>query len=241
MRRWLPVLAVLAGLGSLISCKQSPPISHLEQGSRVETVEPSPKPVSISSPSIEPDPFTRYFVNSRAGWPEQALVRFAAQCKLDIKVVRPHYAQRSGEGWIPVNGLSDPRSSQGKLAAWTVTVWHTDDRALVELWTVGADPGDYSRDLYCFNKRKVTFADQVSWKIDMHKTRVRDTTWGFEERWRVGPNGDDVSTLRQFVDPYERPTKIPGVSPYSKDDVDNEGLEVLTWSDLILPDSLLNE
>ena len=239
MKQWFPILALLAGLGSAVSCKQIPQASQPAQTSQVKAVASGPKSGRIGSPSTDPNPFTRYIANAQANWPEPALVRLAAECKMDIETVSPRYALRLGMDWIPVDRLSDPRTDQGKHAFFMAAAWHTGDRALLELWTVGPDSSDYVRDLYCFEKRKVTLADHVIWQIDMKRTKSKDTTWGFEQRWRVVPKGDDVSTLRQFVDLYERPTKIPGVSPYPDDPVDDEGLEVLAWADLQLPDSLL--
>ena len=106
MRRWLPILALIAGLGSFISCKRAPdaqakPAVELPKPSAPAPKSPQPETVPTpaeTSAANEVDPFTRY---------------------LTVENAHGHFDERPVPGWSYVMQRKrvDQRSARGSSTA----------------------------------------------------------------------------------------------------------------------------
>jgi hypothetical protein len=120
-----------------------------------------------------------------------------------------------------------------------VAVRHAGEWILVEEWGMELDTGDYYRLLYCLDKSKVTLADSLTWSIALENDSSKDTGWGFESRWKLGPEGQFTTTSKQFVDLREKPIAEPDLESDRKQQLGQEGVGAFTWVDLGLPDALI--
>jgi hypothetical protein len=241
MRQWLPVLMVLAGLGSLISCKRSAAVST-SQGAvgalgalKVTAVAPK----RVGNPSVDPNPFDRYLVNTQANWPEPALMRFAGECKVDLDSISPRFAQRPSEKWIQVKDLSKALKDQETDFYGTAEVWNQGARSFVEQWGMELDTGDYYRLFYCIERKKVTLAESVSWRVGLNDDSSKDSGWGYDHAWKLGPDGKFATVQTSFVDLHERPMTAPKLDAETATGLNEEGVGAKTWTDLDLPNELL--
>lgn len=239
MKRWLPVLALLAGLGSFISCKH--PTTSIEHKPTSSTARTPANPLKrIGKPSTELNPFNRYLSDAKANWPEPALVRFAKECQVDLDATAPRYAQNPGEKWVLVKDLTHVQEDQETDFYHTVAVWHVDDRIMAEEWGMELDTGDYYRLYYCLEREKIILVDSVSWSIVLDNDSSKDTGWGYEHRWKLGTNGKFETTLRRFVNLQERPSAAPKLDEDTQKVLDEEGVRMQTWADLKYPSELLH-
>lgn len=153
MRRWLPILSVIAGLGSFVSCKRSPdahvkPAVEMPRPSIPTPKSPEPETVptaAATSGADQVDPFTRYLAVENAHGHQLALARFAAECGIDLATAKANYAQRPGDTWNIVSDLSKAKDDQETDFYGTVAVLHQSDLILVEWWGMELDTGDYYR------------------------------------------------------------------------------------------------
>jgi hypothetical protein len=242
MKRWLPVLVWIAGLGSFISCKPPAPVALPKPtnslGSSLQR-KPTKSPQRIGKPSTEQNPFGRYLADAKANWPEPALVRFASECQVDLDASNPRYAQEPGEKWVLVKDLSRVQEDQETDFYHTLAVWHAGDRMVTEEWGMELDTGDYHRMLFCMDRRKVKLVDSVSWRIAVEGDGSSDTSWGYEHRWKLGPSGQFETTFRGFVDLREQPMSAPKLDEGTRKSLDEENVGMTTWADLKYPDELL--
>ena len=238
MRHWLPVLVLLAGLGSLISCK-SPATRSIHSGPTGPLNVTAQAPRRIGTPSNDLNPFDRYLADAKTNWPEQALLRFASQCKVDLDATAPKFAQSPNDKWIPVKDFSGALKDQETDFYGTVEVWHQVDRVLVERWGMELDTGDYYRLLYCFEQKKTTLAESVSWSVEFNNDSSKDSGWGYDHRWKLGPGVEFVTTQKSFVDLHEQPMAAPKLDAETMKSLNDENMGVKTWADLELPDELL--
>jgi hypothetical protein len=197
-------------------------------------------PVRIGMPSTKLNPFDRYLANAIANWPEPALVRFAGECQIDLDSTVPLYTQEPGDKWIAVKDLSQAQSDQETDFYHTVAVWHSQNQIMTEEWGMELDTGDYYRLFYCFDQKKITLVDSVSWKIALENDPAKDTGWGYEHRWKLGQDGKFATTLKQFVDLREKPIASPQLDEETKEGLDAEDVGIHSWADLQLPDALLH-
>jgi len=193
----------------------------------------------MGKPSNKLNPFDRYLADSKANWPEPALVRFAEQCQVDLESGVPRYAQEPGEKWILVKDLTHALQDQKTDFYHTVAVWHLDDRILAEEWGMELDTGDYYRLFYCMESKKITLVDSVSWSISPDNDSSKDSGWGYEHRWKLGPNGKFETISRLFVDLREKPIAAPKLDADTLEGLKQEKIEPHTWADLELPNGLL--
>ena len=212
MRHFFPVLAILAGLGSSISSAQG---------------------------SSSSSPFDRYIQSTRAGHFEPALVRLAARCGFTLGQARVRFAERPGEVWKPVRRLPAARSDQQTDFFSTVAVWRTGNKAVVEIWWMNSEAGDETRTLYCLHDREILAGEEIQWASENeNEDGSTDPGWAYEVRWNVEKKKLFKATHEGFVDRNERPTAKPKLANYAPKTF---GLipEMLKWSDLKLPDFLL--
>jgi hypothetical protein len=239
MKNLLPVLALLAGLGSSISCKHpSPSATPTPINSTV--MKPINSPKRVGKPSTKLNPFDRYLANTKANWPEPALVRFAKECQVDQDATVPRYAQNPGEKWILVKDLTHAQEDQETDFYHTVAVWHIDDRIMTEEWGMELDTGDYYRLYYCLKRQRIILVDSVSWSIALDNDSSKDTGWGYEHRWKLETNGKFATVLHRFVDLQEKPIAHPTLDVETQKGLDEESVGIHSWADLKLPDGLLH-
>ncbi|HEY1253580.1 MAG TPA: hypothetical protein VGF01_02225 [Terracidiphilus sp.] len=238
MKRLLSVLALLAGLGSFISCKH--PVSNVTPKPASSSVnKPAILPKRMGKPSNKLNPFDRYLADTKANWPEPALVRFANMCQIDVDTFTPKYAQQPGEKWILVKDLSHAQEDQETDFYHTVAVWHTQNRILAEIWGMELDTGDYFRLFYCLENNKITLVDSVSWSISPEDNNSKNEGWGFEHSWKLASNGIFETIVRRFIDLREMPIAAPKLDAETQKGLDEEDVGTHYWADLKLPDGLL--
>jgi hypothetical protein len=214
MRRWIPILAVLAGLWSFF---------FIRQGNAQEI------------------PFDRYLAGLKTNRPEAALVQFAADCGVDVAKSVPRYAQSSSDRWILVKDLSKALKDQETDFYATLSVWHEADRIFVEQWGMELDTGTYGRQFICLQNRKILFAEGIDWTIPPisgKSQRASYPAWGYEQRWKVGIKGKWEKVSSRFVDAYEKPIKESSIAAEDRKDLDWKWA-VYTWRDLEFPSALL--
>ena len=240
MKRWLPVLVLSAGLGSLISCKHAAPSATKIMRASSSVGKAASPPARIGKPSTKLNPFDRYLTDTKANWPEPALVRFAGECQVDLDSTVPRYAQNAGKKWLVVKDLSHALEDQETDFYHTAAVWHSQDRVLAEVWGMELDSGDYYRLLYCVKGEKITFVDSVSWSISLENDSSKDTGWGFEHQWKLQPDGEFATASSRFVDLREQPISAPKLDADTQKGLDEESVGRHTWADLELPNRLLH-
>jgi hypothetical protein len=233
MKRWLPVLALLAGLGCSISCK------HLAPAASKTSEEPSKQvitPVQTESEAKTDDPFVRYLDDQKTNKLEPALKRFAGECGVDIHSIRPKYAVSAGDDWLSTKNLAEGLNSLDSDFYSVAEVWPERDQVLVETWANSDDVGSEVRVYRCFSNGKLLRAEAIDWNLPMEQPN--DSTWGYARRWVTGKSGSMERTQAEFVDGMERPIPKP------KLDADAE--KSLNWSpplgplnELKLPPALL--
>ncbi len=211
MKIWLPILIVFAGLGSSISFSQVAP---------------------------QNDPFSRYLAGLKANRPEAALVRVAQECGVDLKSIKPGYAQRPNTQWIPVKDLSAALNDQETDFYATLAVWSGVNSGLVEQWSMELDTGSYVRSFFCFRDQKIRFAETIDWSIPVEVKSETNQAWGFEQRWKIGLDGKYESVLRRFVNLSEEPMVAPKLDAETIKQLDWSPM-VRTWEDMKLPAALL--
>jgi hypothetical protein len=211
MKNLLPVLAVLAGLGSSISFTQG--------------IQPQ-------------DPFRRYVVGINANQPETALVRFAGECGVNIKIARSHFAQLPGDDWKEVKSLSLALKDQETDFYGTAAVWSQANSVLVERWGMDLESGSEARKLFCLKDKQILLAEEIDWAL-VNKKGSNQTVWlGYEQRWKVKQDGNYTTVLVHYVNRIEQPIPTPAPDadvPYASYVIP----DVHKWDDLKLPSVLL--
>ena len=175
MRKLLPVLAVLAGLGSSISFAQA---KH------------------------QSDPFNRYLDGLRANQPEAALVRFAGECGIDVSRIQPRYAIGTGSSLDSVKSLAQGLKQLEADFYSTAEVRRSGERVLVEIWANSDDVGSEVRYYECFLNGKLVQAEVVNWNVPVDKSDPK--AWGYSQRWERSEDGELLRTKAEFVDGGER-------------------------------------
>jgi hypothetical protein len=238
MKKRFPILALIAGFGILISCKQSSQAVTAQKASDSGKVVRVARP-RIGSPSSDPNPFDRYLANTNANWPEPPLLRVATECNVDLDSATRRFAQSPSEKWILVKDLSNALKDQETDFYATVEVWHESDKILVEQWGMELDTGDYFRRLTCLDHKRITLAEVVSWSIELDNDSSKDSGWGYEHRWKLRPDGKFVNIQQGFVDLHEQAMSAPKLDEETAKFLEDESMGAKTWADLELPDALL--
>jgi hypothetical protein len=212
MKSLLPVLALLAGLGSSISFSQNP---------------------------NDFSPFDRYIEVTRAGRFGPALNRVADQCGVRLKQAAVRFAERPDEVWKSVRRFPSARRDQGTDFFSTAAVWRDGNKSVVELWWMDSEAGEQTRTLYCLQNREVRSGEEIQWISEsQNDDGSTDPKWAYEVRWNVEQKKFFKATLEGFADYKEKPVPKPILSENTPKTF---GLipEILHWGDLKLPDSLL--
>lgn len=213
MKHALPVLILLVGLGGHISFSQSD----------------------------EQSPFDQYLIGLKTHHRELALIRFAGDCGVDTNSILPRYAQSPDNDWILVKDLSNALKDLDTDFYATVAVWHARDRIMVEQWGMELDTGTYSRQFVCLKNQRIMLFEGIDWTIPpvmTNEQRALNPAWGYEQRWKAGPDGNYQKVLSRFVDVNGQPMKEPSLDRETKSDLDWKW-QVHSWHDLKLPDALL--
>ena len=250
MRRWLPVLALFAGLGSLISCKSQTPIAVKPAGQLKQPAadaQPSLSPTVVTTDANTPadaqaekmTPFDKYLAGEKKHAHDAAIVRFSAECGLDVTGTPPRYAQRSGDSWNVVPDFSKALMDQDTDFYGTVAVWHTADRILVEKWGMELDTGDFYRLLYCLQNRKIASAESTSWRMAGYGESSSEADWGYEHRCKLSSTNKLATVMRRYVDLDGAPMAAPKLDDETGKGLGEEAVPQRTWADLGLPKELL--
>lgn len=233
MRHFFPVLAILAGLGSSISCKHSE--VKTTQSAQVPSRRVS-APVCLGKASKKLDPYDRYLDDQKRNVPEPALVRFAEECGVDLTLHKSKRASKEGDKWFPTDDLSKP-SGDGTDFFSTYQVWSDGTRVLVESWDIIGSEGEAYRALLCYVNGTPLAVESVAWDIPPFEGAGAEA-WGYSQRWRQGSTGKLLKSDAHFVDLFEAAIQKPKL--------DTEAEESLKWtpylgplSDLKLPASML--
>ena len=134
MKKWLPVLVFVLGLGSCFSFPQ--------------TQQDNPK-----------DPFDRYLTSVKTHQPEAALVRFADGCGFEISHLRPRFAVGPGSSFTRVEDLGKGLASVETDFYSTAEVRVNADHVFLEVWANSDDVGSEVRYLECFIGGKLSQAE----------------------------------------------------------------------------------
>jgi hypothetical protein len=188
MNRWLPVLALFAGLGSFISSAQ---------------VKSFRTPLDL------------HIENLRAHGIDPLTVRLAAICGVDLKGVPAHYGffNDQFESWRVVSDLPKVYDSRDMHMIGTAEAWKLGNRLVIEEWNAKLDAADISRTLYCFDEdKKLQMLDAEEFRIPVDGT----LRWGMHLRWTLKPNGTFVASEPfHFIGLDGEPTPVPKLT---KDD-----------------------
>ncbi len=181
MKNWLPVLLLVAGLGSFFSWGQA------------------------QKPS---DPFNRYLDGIEANQPEAALVRFAGECSVNVVNAQPRFAVGAGSSMTPVKNIAKGLKSLETDFYSTAETWVERDRVLLEAWANSDDVGSEVRYFKCFSKGKLVLAEVVVWNVPLvQSANIR--SWGYSRRWERNEDGRMQRSKAEFVDGMERPISAP--------------------------------
>ncbi len=217
MTRLLSVVALLVGLGSLISSAQ---------------VKSFRTPLDLHIESL------------RAHQIDPLTVRFAAVCGVDLKGVSARYGFSNDrfETWHAVSDLPKAYDSRVMHLIGTAEVWRLDNRMVIEEWEAMLDVASVSRALYCFDAdKKLRMLDAAEFRIPVDGT----LRWGMHRRWTRKPDGAFIpSEPFHFIGLDGEPAPVPKLT---KDDRQiaahwSKRLPAPTTADgLKLPASLMGE
>jgi hypothetical protein len=169
--------------------------------------------------------------------PEAALLRFGAECGVDILNLHPRFAVGPGSSLTLVMNLANGLRSIETDFYSTAEVWTEGDHVLVEYWANSDDVGSEVRYYKCFANRKLLQTEVIAWNVPVFQS-PHVLPWGYSRRWERGANGHMQRTKAEFVDEMER--QIP------KPKLDEEDEKSLRWipplgplNELKLPPALL--
>lgn len=234
MRRFFPVLAILAGLGILISCKHSE--VKAAQSAQVSSKRIS-APVRTGRASKKQDPYDRYLDDQKRNVTEPALARFAGECGVDLTLRKSKRAFNAGDKWFPTDDLSKPSDEDGTDFFSTFQVWSDGKRVLVESWDINGSEGEEMRALFCYVEGAPRVVESVAWDIPVVEGNGANA-WGYSQRWKQDSTGKLLRSDAHFVNLFEVVIK--------RQELGTEAEESLNWtpnlgplSELKLPASML--
>ncbi|MGA7831524.1 MAG: hypothetical protein WCA21_11225 [Terracidiphilus sp.] len=165
MKRLLSVLAILAGMGSLISSAQ---VKSLQS------------------------PLDLHIEILRAHGIDPLTLRFATACGVDLKGISAHYGFANDEfgTWRVVSDLPAAYDHRVMHLIGTAEVWKLDNRLVIEEWNAMLDVASFSRTLYCFDAdKKLRMLDATEFRIPVDGT----LRWAMHMRWTRKPNGELIA------------------------------------------------
>jgi hypothetical protein len=191
-----------------------------------------------SFPQSRPDsdPFTRFESGATTKHLDAATIRFAAQCNGKVSLAEGHFAVLLAK-WIPVADISKGLEDAGDVFS-VAGVWRLGPKLAVELWDIEGDAGGESRAFYCLEDGKVTFAENTQWSFPVTDDD-KSASWGYEQRWRIGSNGEYVLEISRFVSDRELPISRPKLEPGEGPD-ESWTPQIRTVKDLKLPAGMFN-
>jgi hypothetical protein len=188
MYLWLPVLILLAGLGSLFSSAQ---------------VKSFRSPLEL------------HIENLRAHGIDPLTARFATDCGIELDGVPARYGFANDQfgTWKAVSDLPKAYDNHVMRLVGTAEVWKIGNRSVIELWNAKLDAASFSRSLYCFDAdKKLRMLDSTDFEIPIDGT----LRWGMHMRWTRNPNGEfTASEPFQFIGLDGEPAPVPKLT---KDD-----------------------
>jgi hypothetical protein len=218
MRRWLAVMGVLLGLEICLSVAQA---------------------------SKQSDPFHSYLSELRTGRYGTGLVRFATECGVNLKTIRPRYAQApNNEEWKVVKNLKNALEDMSKDYYGTVTVWTNPRTVLVAYFGVDAELalGSQRRSLFCLANGKIQETEILDWEYfageDLNGP-IKPHWLGYERRWKRNSENSYSTLLQHYVDRGEHSIAQPIDSEKSLFETDSFPSQ-FSWEDLKLPSTLLH-
>jgi hypothetical protein len=193
MKLWLPVLFLIAGLGSSISFSQNP-----------------------NPPAGQGSPLDSYIEGLRAHSMNNAAARFTQICgvKLDEAAIRFAFSNNDAGTWKLVDDLPKAYDDIEMDLVGTAEVWKNPAGTLLETWQAALDVGGFSRSLFCFDQDgQLTALDAINFQIPTDGGKP----WGMHERWILKKDGAFRAAIPyQFIDLDEK------VIPKPKLDQDDE-------------------
>jgi hypothetical protein len=181
MKNLLPVLIVLAGLGSSFSLGQA---------------------------VRDKDPFSRYKAGVKTRREETSLTNFATQCGVDVLHRQSKFAVTVGGGWSPVKDLAKGIYDTESDFFSTAQVWSQGKAVLVETWDISDTDGQETRTYSCYENGVSREVATISWSLPVVDDQGA-IAWGFMRCWHRDSAGHMQRTTTHFVDEMERPIPKP--------------------------------
>jgi hypothetical protein len=197
VKRILPALALFAELGHSISSAQA---------------------------TQHRDPWDRYLAAVRANRPEPSLVRFAADCGVDVEQVRAKFAVNPGSEWSPVNDIALGVKSLDSDFFSTAQIWFDGNRVVLEIWTLSLDVGSEARIYHWFVDHQEEQVLAVAWNLPLVDSPGA-ISWGYLQKWKLGAERRMQRQQARFVDENLRPIRRPKL--------DDDAKKSLEWSPII--------
>jgi hypothetical protein len=220
MKHCLPVLFLLAGLGSSFSISQNQKL-----------------------PVVQRSPLDSYIEGLRTHSMNNAAARFAQTCgvKLDEAADRFAFSNNDAGTWKLVDDLPKAYDDVEMDLVNTAEVWKNPAGTVVEIWQAVLDVGGFSRSFFCFDKDgQLTTFDAIDFQIPTDEGKP----WGIHERWILKKDGVFQAAIPfQFIDFDEK------TIPKPKMDQDDEKFAaswghkpppIKTVNELKLPKALFN-
>jgi hypothetical protein len=220
MKRYLPVLFLLAGFGSSFSSSQNP------------------KP-----PVAQKSPLDSYIEGLRAHSMNNLAAGFGQICgvKLDEAAVRVAFSNNDAGTWKLVDDLPKAYDDIEMDLVGTAEAWKNPAGTVVEIWQAALDVGGFSRSFFCFDKGgRLTAFDAVNFQIPTDDGKP----WGMHERWILKKDGAFRAAIPfQFIGLDEKAIPIPNLDQDDKKFAASWGHKpppIKTLNELKLPRALFN-
>ena len=214
MRRWLPILALLAGVGSSFSSAFPFHFEVQDQGL---------KPTSFSSPTTE-----------------AAAASLGRECGANLRGIPSLKAFSNGGDWAIVKDLAQAARSAESDFVNTAEAWKIGRAFVVQVAHSELDVGSESTDIYCFDGAgKLEALDSTT----MQYPQGEGKPWGIHARWKRRADGA-FTRIRpnEFLDQNGKRAKRLKLDDEDRRFADSWGPNdpgILTIEDLKLPKELL--
>ena len=212
MKRWLSVLAVLAGLASSFSIAD--PVQLQVQDQRIKSTSLSPR-----------------MTEATAAW-------LGRECGVNLRGIASLKAFSSGGDWTIVKDLTQATRAESDFVN-TAEAWKIGMAFVVAVTHSELDVGSETTDLYCFNAvGKLQALDSMV----MQYPQGAGKPWGIHARWKRRVDGTFTRTgPNEFLDQNGKQAKRPRLNYEEGRSADSWGPnnpEILTVKDLKLPKEL---
>jgi len=218
MKRGLPVLCVLLGLGSCFSRSQVPAVGSAELHT----------------------PLEGYITGLRQHKINGVAAGFATICgvKLNEASHRFAFANDDAGRWKIVPSLPEAYDNLEMDLVGTAEVWKNPAGTVVEEWQAALDVGGFGRTLYCFDTTgRLKALDSTNYQISDD-----GRTWGMHERWLANADGTFRADIPfEFVGLDDKPISRPKLDEDDKKFESSWGKrppERITYPELKLPPDL---